>query len=49
MVKQIGKIDGTHLGYEDHGMFTVNVNFDYGAGSHQGTGHICIGTVTTWS
>ena len=37
----IAKIESTHLGYEDHGIFSLNVSFDYG-GSAQGTGHYCV-------
>lgn len=39
--KQIARIDSTHLGYEDHGMFTVNLTFDFG-GSGQGLGHLIL-------
>lgn len=40
----IAKIESTHLGYEDHGIFSLNVSFSYG-GSGQGTGHysVCSG------
>ena len=39
--KEIAKITDTHLGYEDHGIFSLNVNFSYGSSS-QGTGHYSI-------
>lgn len=32
------KIKSTHLGYEDHGIFSINVQFE-GPGWGQGTGH----------
>jgi hypothetical protein len=35
----IARIESTHLGYEDHGIFSLNVSFDYGGGSGQGTDH----------
>lgn len=41
---EIGKIRATHLGYEDHGMFSLNVDFAF-KGSGQGTGHIGLGTL----
>lgn len=34
----IAKIESTWLGYEDHGIFSLNVGFTYGP-SAQGTGH----------
>lgn len=37
----IARIESTHLGYEDHGIFSLNVSFTYG-GSGQGTGHYCV-------
>jgi|SRR6185436_2271677 len=37
------KIQGTSLGYEDHGIFTFNIQLDYG-GSGQGTGGYCMDT-----
>ena len=37
----IAKIESTHLGYEDHGIFSFNVSFSFG-GSGQGTGHYVI-------
>lgn len=39
---EIGRIKSTHLGDEDHGIFSVNVEFEFGPrgmGSIQGTGH----------
>ena len=38
MHAQIAKINSTFLGIEDHGIFSINIDFDYG-GSAQGTGH----------
>lgn len=40
----IAKIESTHLGYEDHGIFSLTVRFSYG-GSGQGFGAICLGDV----
>lgn len=40
-VEEIGKIRDTHLGFEDHGMFSLCVDFDFG-GSGQGFGHVCL-------
>ena len=37
-VLELGKVKDTHIGMEDHGIFSVNVNFEFG-GSVQGTGH----------
>jgi hypothetical protein len=37
MLEQIAKITSTSLGWEDHGIFTVWLNLDYG-GSGQGAG-----------
>jgi len=37
----IARIESTHLGYEDHGIFSLNVRFSYG-GSSQGSGHYAI-------
>jgi hypothetical protein len=34
-------IEGTHLGYEDHGIFTAWLTLDYGGGS-QGAGMMCL-------
>ena len=36
----IAKIEETHLGYEDHNIFSITVGFSYGSGSHQGMGPI---------
>lgn len=38
----IAKIERTHLGYEDHGIFSLTLHFSYG-GSGQGFGPICLG------
>lgn len=40
-IETIARIESTHLGYEDHGIFSLNVSFTYG-GSGQGTGHYCV-------
>lgn len=40
--REIAKIESTHIGIEDHGLFTVNVNFSGGSWG-QGTGHIMLG------
>lgn len=37
VVEQIARIEATHLGYEDHGIFTVWLTLDYG-GAGQGAG-----------
>ena len=37
------RIRETHLGFEDHGVFTFSLMLDYG-GSSQGFGHIGLGT-----
>lgn len=42
LVPVIAKIDSTHLGIEDHGLFTLNLGFAYGGGTHQGIGHIVL-------
>lgn len=37
---QLARVKGTHLGYEDHGIFSVNIDFEGVSGSWgQGTGH----------
>lgn len=38
----IAKIERTHLGYEDHGIFSLTVHFSYGS-SAQGFGAIGLG------
>lgn len=38
----IAKIESTHLGYEDHGIFSIAVTFSYG-GSGQGFGPLRFG------
>lgn len=40
-VAKIVTIESTHLGYEDHGIFTANLSFK-GDGWGQGTGHFCL-------
>lgn len=40
--EKIAKVVSTHLGFEDHGYYTCNINFDYGDSGHQGTGHIIL-------
>ncbi len=39
----LGVIESIHLGKEDHGIFTFNLDFRF-AGSGQGIGHLCIGS-----
>ena len=41
MHEKIAKIRSTHLGYEDHGIFTAWLDVDYG-GSGQGVGMYCL-------
>lgn len=38
------KIDGTMLGYEDHGILSFSIGLDYGNGGHQGAGGYCLDT-----
>lgn len=38
---EIGKVRDVFFGIEDHGILTLNIDFDYG-GSCQGTGHLCL-------
>jgi hypothetical protein len=38
---ELGKAERSELGYEDHGIFAVNVQFNLG-GSVQGLGHRCL-------
>lgn len=40
---QIAEIESTHLGYEDHGIYTWNLGFR-GPGWGQGTGHRAVDT-----
>lgn len=42
-LREIGQIDRVHLGTEDHGLFTVELGFSFGA-MHQGIGHLCLGS-----
>lgn len=35
---EVGRIKRTHLGFEDHGIFSWNLDFEFD-GSGQGTGH----------
>lgn len=37
----IARVESTHLGYEDHGIFSLNVGFTFGT-SAQGTGHYAV-------
>lgn len=39
---ELGTVSSTHLGIEDHGLFTVSIMFDFG-GSSQGLGHRMMG------
>jgi hypothetical protein len=41
MIEKIGKIRKTMLGYEDHGIFTLSLDMDYG-GTEQGAGGYCL-------
>lgn len=41
MHRIIAKIESTHLGYEDHGIFSLSIGFTFGS-SAQGTGHFAI-------
>ena len=38
---EIAKIKGTHIGFEDHGFYSVNVDFEM-PGAGQGTGHYAL-------
>ena len=38
---EIAKIKRTHLGFEDHGFYSFNVDFELG-GAGQGTGHYAL-------
>lgn len=38
------KIDGTMLGWEDHGILSFSIGLDYGNGGHQGAGGYCLDT-----
>lgn len=39
---EFGKIDEVHLGWEDHGIYTIHVGWMEGASSHIGTGHMML-------
>jgi hypothetical protein len=41
--RQIGKITSTFIGFEDHGILSVSLHFDYGSAA-QGIGHRCFGS-----
>lgn len=41
--RQLGKISSVHFGFEDHGILSLCVNFDFG-GSGQGMGHLILST-----
>ena len=40
----IARVDSTYLGWEDHGLFTCVVGFDYGDGGHQTNPAPCLDT-----
>gem|GEM_PF-2100801 len=42
--KHIARINYATLGFEDHGIFSFNIDFDFG-GSGQGTGHRALVTL----
>ncbi len=37
LLQKIAKIEDTFLGFEDHGIFTMNLSLNYGDGTHQGS------------
>lgn len=43
--QKIGKIIGSFIGFEDHGLLSVSLTFDYG-GSVQGIGHRGFGSAS---
>lgn len=43
--QRIAKIDSSFIGFEDHGLLTVTLGFDYGS-SHQGIGGRAFGSMT---
>jgi hypothetical protein len=38
---EFAKIDEVHLGFEDHGIYTVHIGWSMGS-SHHGTGHLML-------
>lgn len=42
-IRELGKVSGWHIGTEDHGIFSFNLNFEFGD-SVQGTGHYGLGS-----
>ena len=38
---EIAKVDEVHLGFEDHGVYTVHLGFNKGS-MHHGTGHLML-------
>ena len=42
-LREVGTVRDWHIGMEDHGIFSFNVNFDFG-GSGQGCGHYGLGS-----
>lgn len=38
---ELGTVDYTYLGFEDHGIFAANIDFDFG-GHGQGTGFVSL-------
>lgn len=43
MIEKIAKITKTHLGFEDHGAFTVAITANYGDGVFGGIPHMVLG------
>lgn len=42
---ELGTVTGTHLGYEDHGIFTFSIVFKFSGGGGQSAGHRYLGAV----
>jgi hypothetical protein len=42
-VRELGRVRDWHIGVEDHGIFSFNLNFEFG-GSVQGCGHYGLGS-----
>jgi hypothetical protein len=40
---ELATVDTTHIGTEDHGIFSLNLGFAYESGSYQGIGHLSAG------
>lgn len=41
--RHFAEVESWHIGDEDHGMFSFNINFRFGS-SGQGLGHYCLGS-----